>query len=427
MKKVSRRNVLKNGAAGWVGLACTRLASGLACVAASGLAQEPAAEILGVPAQQKRAEILWTKVLCRQPGRYIGWPTVCARKNGELLAVFSGDRDEHVCPFGKVQMVRSADQGATWSAAVTVGNTPLDDRDAGIVELPDGDLVVSWFTSLAYQGSIRDRAKLTPGSPCFYWWLHDEKIPAAVKKEGLGYFTVRSSDGGTTWEAPARSPGTAPHGPILLKEGRLLYVGITYAGCAGIGGGEKAEISVAESRDQGRSWQRIGAIGLPEGERIGDFHEPHAAEAADGRIVAQVRYHGKGGRLWQSESGDGGTTWATAWQTPLAGLPPHLLRLRSGKLVSAYGRRFEPYGEYACLSDDHGRTWDVANEIKLAGAPGLGRIRPGGGGHRDGDIGYPASAELSDGRILTVYYQPEKEGEKPCLMGTLWRLKEEAP
>jgi len=76
-----------------------------------------------------------------------------------------------------------------------------------------------------------------------------------------------------------------------------------------------------------------------------------------------------------------------------------------------YGRRLGPgFGEYACLSDDHGRIWDVANEIKLAG-------------HFDGDLGYPASTELPDGSILTVYYQAEKKGEQTCLMGTRWRVK----
>jgi hypothetical protein len=390
------------------------LTIGMVCASSVGFGQEPVAEIHGAPVRQKRAEIVWTKVLCKQPGRYIGWPSVCARKNGELLAVFSGDRDEHICPFGKVQMVRSENGGATWSPAFNIGNTPLDDRDAGIAELPNGDLVVSWFTSLAYTDSIRDRAKLAPGSPYFYWWLHDEKIPAAVKKEGLAYFTSRSSDGGKTWMPPVRSPGTAPHGPVVLGDGRLLYVGITYSGHFGIHSGPTNEISVAESRDQARSWQQIGRIPLPESVKPGDFHEPHAVEAADGRLVAQIRYHGKGQgqevRLWQSESADGGKTWATAQPTELAGLPPHLLRLRDGKLVSVYGRRFGAFGEYACVSDDHGRTWDTANEIKLAG-------------HFNGDLGYPASAELADGSILTVYYQADAKGEKPCLAGTLWKLK----
>jgi len=383
----------------------------IVCLVMQVSGEQATEEIHGALAHQKRAEILWTKVLCKEPGRYIGWPTVCCRKDGELVAVFSGDRDEHVCPFGKVQMVRSKDQGETWTPAVNICNTPLDDRDAGIVELSNGDLVVSWFTSLAYTSSIRDRAKLTPGSPRFYWWLHDEKIPEQVKKEGLGYFTVRSTDGGKTWEPKVRSPGTAPHGPIVLKDGRLLYVAITYSGGFGVYSGEQAEISVAESSDQGRSWQRLGAIGLPPGEKIGNFHEPHAVEAADGRIVAQIRYHGKGGKLWQSESSDGGKTWAVAQQTQLAGLPPHLFRLRDGKLLTVYGRRFDAYGNYACISDDDGRTWDVANEIKLAG-------------HFNGDLGYPASTEMPDGSILTVYYQADKRGESTSLMGTKWRIKE---
>lgn len=398
-----------------------RMAGGLLAVCGligavmSAGAQEQAAEICGAPVQQKRAEILWTKVLCKQPGRHIGWPTVCVRKDGELLAVFSGDRDEHVCPWGKVQMVRSKDAGATWTPAVNIANTPLDDRDAGIIELPNGDLVAAWFTSVAYQGSISDRAKLKPGSPRFFWWLHHEKLMPEVKQEWLGYFTIRSADGGKTWEKPVRSPGTAPHGPIALKDGRLLYVGITYGGTKTMHSGERHEVTVAESRDQARSWQQISVIPLPESVKPGDFHEPHAVETADGRIVAQIRYHGKGQganvRMWQSESADGGKSWSVAGETELAGLPPHLIRLRNGKLVTVYGRRFGAFGEYACVSDDHGRTWDVANEIKLAGC-------------FLSDLGYPASAQLPDGSILTVYYQSENKGELTALMGTLWRLKE---
>lgn len=372
---------------------------------------QDASTIHDAPAQQQRAEILWTKVLCKQPGRYIGWATLCARRNGELLAVFSGDRDEHVCPFGKVQLIRSSDNGNTWTPAENIANTRIDDRDAGIVELPNGDLVVSWFTSLAYTASIRDRAKLQPGSPRFYWWLHDEKIPAQVKEDGLGYFTIRSTDGGKSWEAAVRSPGTTPHGPITLKDGRLLFVGMTYHKHFGIHSGEKGAVSVAESRDGGRSWQYVTAIPLPTTEKVTDFHEPHVAECGDGTLVAQIRYHGQGGKLWQSESSDGGKSWSMARQTELAGLPPHLIYLKNGKLLTVYGRRYGEFGEYACISDDNGRTWDTANEIKLAG-------------HFNGDLGYPASQQLADGTILTIYYQAENKGEKTALMGTLWRLKE---
>ncbi len=97
--------------------------------------------------------------------------------------------------------------------------------------------------------------------------------------------------------------------------------------------------------------------------------------------------------------------------TPLLGLPPHLLPLPDGKLVCVYGRRLAKpgFGEYACISDDGGKTWDVKNEIQLLPA-------------NTNDLGYPASCLLPDGDILTVYYQHPGGKEKTVLMATRWRV-----
>ena len=400
-------------------------AAALACVTPSALAEvasdsgKNAPDIIcGASRLQPRAELLWTKVLCKEEGRYIGWPSVCRAPNGDLLAVFSGDRDAHVCPWGKVQMVRSTDGGASWSTPVNICNTILDDRDAGIITLDDGSLVMAWFTSIAYRSRIRDRTKLKPGSPLFCWWLHDEKIPPAAVEEQLGAFTRRSLDGGKTWEPAVRTPCSAPHGPIQLKDGRLLYVGKSGdADHKNLGAGV-GKIVAAESTDRGKSWRVIGELPFPEQISVLRFcHEPHAVETADGRIVALTRSHYKeDGFLGsiQSESTDGGKTWTMAKRVGIDGYPPHLIRLKDGKLLAVYGRRWNDFGEYACLSDDNGRTWDVRNEIKLAG-------------HWNGDLGYPASVQLPDGTILTVYYQTENKGEKTCLMGTLWRVRPLAP
>ena len=70
--------------------------------------------------QNGQARILESKVICKQPGRYIGWPTIGVFPDGELWIVFSGDRDAHVDPFGKTQYVRSTDSGATWSEPQTI-------------------------------------------------------------------------------------------------------------------------------------------------------------------------------------------------------------------------------------------------------------------------------------------------------------------
>ena len=64
-----------------------------------------AAFTVGEGEMTQPVDALWTRVICKQPGRYIGWPTVARTKTGELLAVFSGDREEHVCPWGKTHLV----------------------------------------------------------------------------------------------------------------------------------------------------------------------------------------------------------------------------------------------------------------------------------------------------------------------------------
>ena len=92
-----------------------------------------------------------------------------------------------------------------------------------------------------------------------------------------------------------------------------------------------------------------------------------------------------------------------------AHVPPHAIRLKDGRLLVVYGLRMPPYGQRACLSVDGGDTWDVNSERFFPTAP-------------NADLGYPASVQLPDSSILTVYYQVDQAGEKPCLMGTRWRL-----
>lgn len=374
--------------------------------------------IHGAPKKQARAEILWTRAICKEAGRYIGWPTICRRKNGELLAVFSGDRQYHVCPWGKVQMVRSTDNGETWSAPETICNTVNDDRDAGIMEMQNGDLLVTWFSSLCYAGNYPANGKLAkPDSERFVWQRHFEKLPRDLVKTQLGYFTRRSTDGGKTWEPPVRTTGSANHGGIQLKDGQLLMVGRRWNNAGNFLPEDAArqnirhELTVEESKDFGRSWRQIASIKPPED--ISQFHEPHLVEAADGTIVAQFRCH-IDYNLRQCESTDGGKTWTEVRRLPIHGHPPHLIRLVDNKLLTVYCVRDGAYGEYACISDDNGKTWDVKNQIKLAGH---------WSGHWVGDFGYPASAQLPDGSIITIYYAPEHRGEPPCLMATKWRLK----
>lgn len=349
-------------------------------------------------AKENIATVLETKVICKELNRYIGWPTITKIRSGELLVVFSGNRDAHVCPFGVTQMVRSSDNGKTWSDPVTINNTPLDDRDAGILETRSGTLLVNWFTSLAFA-----TPKNFSRHPA--WQRHAEKLGPETRTHWLGNWTRRSLDGGNTWETPVKQNVSAPHGPIELQDGRLLYVG------TGSQNKEKV-LGVEESRDDGKTWRLIATIDIPREESIKSYWEPHVAELPDGKLVAMFRYQPKDksqSYLRQAESTDGGKIWTTTHKTPIWGYPPHLTVLDNGWLLVVYGVRRTPFGERACISRNGGKTWDIENEITLS--PGM-----------NDDLGYPASVQLDDGSILTVYYQIDKPGEKTCLMSTHWRI-----
>jgi hypothetical protein len=114
--------------------------------------------------------------------------------------------------------------------------------------------------------------------------------------------------------------------------------------------------------------------------------------------------------LLQSESYDGGKTWTVLHETPMWGFPPHLLELNNGWLLVVYGHRRSPCSERACISRDEGKTWDIKDEITLAEA-------------YNGDLGYPASVQLDDGNILTVFYQQENPGEPASIFTSHWKLK----
>ena len=378
------------------------------------------------------AEIIRSQVICKQPGRYIGWPTIAKTPRGQLLVAFSGDRDAHVDPFGKTMIVRSGDDGKSWSAPELINDTPLDDRDAGLCACGDGTVVVSWFTSHYQKETYMNRMRDKPAGEKQRW---EEKLNSVTIEDirrwagenigdngryECGYWVRRSTDEGRTWEEPVRTPGSAPHGPAELSDGRLMYVG------AEINRkllGREGDIVAAESRDRGKTWSVAGRINMypayrgeaPDGYAY--LCEPHVVETSPGRLLGMARYEeiprqeGERTRcvLWQFTSEDGGRSWTEPRPTEILGKPPHLTRLDDGRILVTYGYRHKPFGERACLSADGGESWDYDNEIILRDdAP-------------SGDLGYPASVQLDDGSILSVYYQQEKRSEKTCLMATQWR------
>ncbi len=361
------------------------------------------------------AKILETKVISQQPEYYHGWSTVARRQNGELWVSWSGGRESHVDPFGQVLAMTSRDDGATWTWPRVLLDSATDDRDSGVIETAKGTLLVTTFTSLAYMTHL-DKAttfavhtdkgwesKGMPPAQLAKWKAAHARLSDAERKAELGEWVIRSTDGGRTWSPQIPTVVNSPHGPVQLKDGRLLYAGKQLWT-------SDRKVGVSVSKDDGVTWQWLADVPTRSGDKASSYHELHAVEAADGTIVAHIRNHNDASsRLTlQTVSVDQGRSWSEPH--PIGyGYPSHLQRLRDGRLVMTYGYRRPPYGNRARISADHGKSW--SDEITLS-ADG-----------RDGDLGYPSTVELGDGTLLTVWYESMTAPKLAVLRQAKWRLE----
>jgi hypothetical protein len=212
---------------------------------------------------------------------------------------------------------------------------------------------------------------------------------------------LRSTDKGLTWSAPYRVPLNSPHGPVALADGRLLYAGKR------LWDADK-KVGVCESRDDGQSWRWLADIPARPGDGVEEYHELHAVDAGNGRLLVQIRNHNAANRseTLQTESTDGGRTWAAPHPIGVWGLPSHLLRLRDGRILMSYGHRRAPYGNQARVSTDYGKTWSEPMVISDDGA--------------GSDLGYPSTVELANGKLLTLWYEALKADPRAVLRMARW-------
>lgn len=363
---------------------------------------------------------------------YAGWPSVTRDENGVLYAAASAFRVGHICPFGKTAMYVSRNGGKTWTPPIVVNDTYLDDRDAGILYMGNGRMLVTWFSHSvhAYQHSLIKSMKnwsstmdIAPimGMLGSYPYIPEEQAQG-------GSFLRISEDYGVTWSDPIRIDGSAPHGPNICRDGSLIYLGRDMY--ATNEAGESTEnLSAYRSTDGGYHWEKIATLTLPEGTSGKNFHEPHVAELPDGRLLGAIRAQSADGRgedtiqdgawkkgntlvpgytIYTTVSSDGGRTWSDLKATGISGAPPHLLVHSTGALICSYIRREPPFSIRAMVSYDMGESWSedyILTECSVDG-------------------GYPGTVEMDDGSLVTVYYGKYGKDPKASILSTRWTLAE---
>ncbi len=331
--------------------------------------------------------------------RHGAFPSVIKLSNGNLVVVFreAPIREErvhthwHVGPESSMALVRSEDGGRTWDSSskivIDASSGTHDVNLAAITEL-SGELVINYHRFLIIPTSEESRMKE----------LEPERSVGSHRSTGWpvfdGVYFTYSSDNGWTW-SESRKVDIPPfkyrlqsgrNGMIQISDGLLL------SPFDGRGPKDRStRVFVVRSKNGGKTWGDPSTVAHdPEG-RIG-FYEPSLLRLPDGKIIAMLRTEGDDHYLYQAFSTDEGRTWEGLRRTEIWGYPAHLIRLRSGRILCAYGYRREPFGIRAVLSEDDGETWDIEHE-KVLRKDGL---------HED--LGYPASVQLDDDRILTVYY-----------------------
>ncbi len=341
---------------------------------------------------------------------YFAWPTVCRLSNGDIAVVASGFRLLHICPFGQVAITYSCDEGKTWTKPVTVFDTPLDDRDAGIATFKDKVLLTTFNNTLGFQ-----KQNLTYDRPTWYTpenlKLINDKLSSVTgveEKESFASWLAISSDNGKTFDKRVKVPVSSPHGPITLKDGRLFYIGRIF----GEADGSKREnegIYYVYS-DDAENFSQMKKLPLPS-DAPDDylFCEPYAVQLSCGRIVVAVRVQKQGLlTIYTAYSDDDGETFTELKPTGINGAPPHLLEA-GDKLIMTYARREKPFGIRAAVSTDRGETFTETYVITDDG--------------KNWDLGYPSTIKLKNGELLTAFYSRCFDGSENAGVEIItWKL-----
>lgn len=336
------------------------------------------------------------QIVYDNPGSYCAFPDIKRLRNGQIVVVFrEADRRRfatHLDRTSRLVMLRSNDEGQSWvNKTIIYDEAEASLQDPSIRQLADGRLVVSFFKwAFGAEDDAPDlHLAVRPLDEANAAWL-------------VGVFVTTSADNGVTWSRPIRvsDPWINNRDAVIATSDAvietcngelLLPIEAMRRGCAEGAG-------IMRSADGGSAWSGFQDVGYDPLGQIG-FYEPALIKLRSGKLICMMRTHLQGlatsesaSFLYQSDSSDDGHTWTPPVRTPLWGHPAQLCQLHDGRIICSYGYRRPPFGIRAAISRDDGQTWDIEHEVIL---------RADG---RSDDLGYPTTAELENGRVLTTYY-----------------------
>ncbi|MES2694594.1 MAG: sialidase family protein [Verrucomicrobiota bacterium] len=339
-------------------------------------APAPQVEILG--------QVVAVKDVC-------AWPKLTVTPKGELFAAIYNRPVHGVLP-GDVDVYASTD-GTTWTKRGTATQREGDMArfNHSIGSTRNGDLIV-----------------VSGG-----WTYHPRDPQGAYKKKKLLRPTAsRSSDGGRTWSVSEKFPDGAdgmtlvPFGNVETgADGALRVAAYSYNNTV------KPRVDIcytAVSKDNGSTWTLGSVVGQPAA------NETDVVHLGGGKWLAAARDLGATGQRQHSTdifaSDDDAKTWRhLASPVGPSQHPADLLKLADGRVLLTVGDRRTDRGVNVHISADGGKTWTEGARISRGVS---------------GDCGYPSTAQLPDGTLVTVFYAAKTTAYDKYQMASIrWRLK----
>lgn len=346
---------------------------------------------------------------------YSAFPSIVRRADGELLMAFrraperrqlGENSTSHTDPSSHLVLVRSIDNGATWSREpeLIYAHPFGGSQDPCMVQLRDGTILCTSYAWLPLQ----------PGAFA--------KLPQPIARHGnfafLGGFILRSTNGGASWQPPIVPP--APLGEMNRDvfgkplpaynrgamcegaDGRIFWV---VASASATNGPSRTGTHLMISEDKGLTWKYSCPVAADP--KI-TANETSIYETPKRDLVAFVRTEQFNDQTLIARSTNGGAsfTWREAG---FRGHPHHALRLPDNRVLLVYGYRHKPFGIRARVLDAECTNTATAEEIVL---------RDDGG---NGDLGYPWATMVSEKRALVVYYFNKANGTRH-IAGTFLNL-----
>lgn len=279
--------------------------------------------------------------------------TLAQRPDGDLVAAWFGGTHEGHIDVGVWQSVLS---GTNWSVPHEVGHgtysngTPSATFNPVLYQYPNNGPML-----LFYMGGTLD---------------------------GLLGTLETSLDGGQTWSAPARLPGTirgaSKNKPVLLQDGTLL--------CPD----NSSRLKFDRTRDYGQTW--LASAYTPSSEI--SAVQPTILTYPDGRLQALAR--SQTGSIITTWSSDNGLTWSALAPTSLPNNNSGIdaVTLADGRQLLVYNHQGVPAGSWGgprtplnvAISED-GTSWQAALVLE----------------DESGEYSYPAVIQTADGRVHILY------------------------